>query len=301
LRCQLVPGHCIRECEGRMMYHFTDHDTNAIHEFDKSNPTPCATRIIIVSGSYTMFALNKAIAHAFDWGVAVFEHHVNKGRCPADSRFIVSRDVGNDKKCNHVIIASRKNAGKDGKPLPFINDRKIKVCHMFRKRGDHCGYICEGNHVVVTCDGILSDKVKRRNRQPLPRCVGFNVENGLSAAGLLNDEYCGERSGVVVMMNETAQDKLIEMTRNGMKRPLFSSSGINLRGAQYDTTPIEELWKLSLGNFVSDGDVSEQKEEMEEEEEDTKMDVEEEEVHQLSPSRQNLNGDDDNDRTIINI
>ena len=261
------------------MYHFEDYDVKSIQQINRTqSSSPCETRIIIVSGSYTMFALNKAIAHAFEWGVAVFEHHVNKGRCPGDSRFIVTRDLDDGEKCEHVIISSRKNIGKDGRPLPFINDRKIKVCHMFRDRGDHCGYLCEGNHVVVTCDGILSDKAKRRNRQPLPRCVGYSGKDGQSSAGLLNDEYCGERSGVVVMMNETDEDKLIEMTRDGMKRPLFSCTGLNLRASEYDKTGIEELWKLSLGAFTSANDKEEEKEEKMDVEEEEKMDVDEEDV-----------------------
>ena len=267
------------------MYHFTDHDVRSVQRINRKNPqSPCETRIIIVSGSYTMFALNKAIAHAFDWGVAVFEHHVNKGRCPGDSRFIVTRDLDDGKKCENVIISSRKNTGKDGKPLPFINDRKIKVCHMFRRRGDHCGYICEGNHVVVTCDGILSDKAKRRNRQPLPRCVGYSSKEGRSHAGLLNDEYCGERSGVVVMMSETDEDKLIEMTRDGMKRPLFSCTGVNLRASEYDKTGIEEMWKLSMGRFRSAGDKDDDEEE--------KMDVDDDDDNVMNQrpdvSRTNL-------------
>ena len=108
----------------------------------------------------------------------------------------------------------------------------------------------EGNHVVVTCDGILSDKAKRRNRQPLPRCVGYSSKEGRSQAGLLNDEYCGERSGVVVMMNETDEDKLIEMTRDGMKRPLFSCTGVNLRASStWCSSAKREAFNFSFSCF----------------------------------------------------
>ena len=266
LRCELVPTKLhSNDKEGRPCYR--PFDTRSLRRerarAEKEGiglPSP-QVRVIVVSGSYTMFALNKAIAQAFGWGVAVFEHHVNKGRCPPDSRFVLTRRLSSEKKegteedfCRNVVISSRKNAGYDGKTsAPFINDRKVKVCHVFRKRGHSCSYLCEDHHVVVTCDGALSDKSRFRNRQPLPRCVGFNSCDDLQRAGLLNDQYCGERAGVVVMMSETAQDKLIELTRDGMKSPLFDSKGNLLVGEDGEEAiqirPIKELWALSLGEF----------------------------------------------------
>lgn len=274
LRCELVPESYV---DGLKQH--SDINTTALHSYRQTAPSKqtILTRIVIVSGSYTMFALNKAIAQAFNWGVAVFEHHVNKGRCPSDSRFLVSRKIeltagkkkgkgaataaaaASERKghvmCRNIIISSRKNSGTDGKPLPFINDRKVKVCHIFRNAGEHCNYICEGKRIVVTCDGFLSDKSKSRNKQPLPRCVGYigqenDLRKDLMEASLLNDQYSGERAGVVLMVSEHGKERLVELTKNSMKRPLFDKEGNLMIGPEYMNKSIETAWARTLRREV---------------------------------------------------
>ena len=189
-------------------------------------------RVLVVAGGANLFALNRTIAAAFGWGVGVFEHSVNKGTTPQFSGFLVDPPSVADGRA--IVSAKRSADGMAGcKGMAFLAERSVKICQVFRARGDTATYKCGGDTVMVVLDGIDPGTTRH-----LPRCVGADASlgssNTLGLAGnlkwmRLNDVYRGDRAGEsLIISNIGAPSDHAACFMNNARRPLFDNTGARI-------------------------------------------------------------------------
>ena len=139
-------------------------------------------RVLQVYGSVSVFQLNKTIAEAFVWGAGVFDPRSNKGVSPERSALLMSPaatwppSYDDDR----GLVCSKVTARKlGGKQQAFLDDRRVKVCQLFRSHGNAAEYrFGDGNVTVsVSLDGVDREK-SHHAYVSLPRCVGGDASLG---------------------------------------------------------------------------------------------------------------------------
>ena len=181
---------CVNEASTAQFVQRTQREADALKQQAKGSWQLRCTcgdtlRVLLLSGSYTGFALNRAIAEAFGVGAGCFEPHVNKGSTKEGSLLVCGPS-------NDVLVCSKKTAaGALGKAAPLVNDRSIKVCQLLETRGDKLTFHSSGIEVEVVVDGVSRGAT---SKLLLPRCVGADRSFEESSWERLKIVYKGDRS-----------------------------------------------------------------------------------------------------------
>lgn len=187
-------------------------------------------RVLIVTGSTTMFAMAKYVAEAFGWRPMGkrYDPQPSKGVLPAGSHWTVERvddrphAEPNTKMTG--IIGSQKSIFKAaGKGAPFFHDKKVKVFQLMRRRGDTIVFRCDQGKVTIRLDGYTMNEAFDQYHYT-PRCVGGDLSKYMWT--YLNERYlANKRNEVFLCSSSLTQEEREEVVDNAYKEPLFDNRG----------------------------------------------------------------------------
>ena len=151
--------------------------------------------------------------------------HCKLDRCDSDADklfdFINSQMAG--------LIGNQKNVySAAGKGAPFFNEKKIKVYHLFRKRGDTVTFCCgsgdQEREVSVCLDGYQQSPTHYKARYT-PRCVGADSYLSKYGWNILNMTLLQNRENKewYLVDSSLTEEEREDIAHNEYKVPLFDN------------------------------------------------------------------------------
>ena len=214
-------------------------------------------RVLVVNGAMTMFALAKAIAETFDLADKRYNPQPSKGTLPPGSHWKLDRcDSDADKFFDFInsqmagLIGNQKNVyNAAGKGAPFFNEKKIKVYHLFRKRGDTVTFCCgsgdQEREVTVCLDGYDQSPTYYKARYT-PRCVGADSYLSKYEWNLLNMTFLQNKESDkwVLVSSSLTEAEREDVFHNQYKVPLFDNRGKATGKSSAGFEEIKELHRV---------------------------------------------------------